>query len=335
MAEKKVIDKGMIEDFASKIDVENLRNTVYYLSDMVEDIALELSQHNQLINIKNIELIPFNDFSNVELVNSDINLYLAIRSAQIELNSIGPMQKWYRVFWNKIIRAWKNRKSNTRKARKKAAKLAKRKSKFLTIEQLIEKKEKPYTILDLKNDFYNGFIKKLTDSTVIYNQPAKLRILAKEEFGFKINIYPAIKHDDNLKIWNNVKNKFLVVKPYEAQDLLSEKNKEINQLNKNKIEDILYRIIRIYKNIFYSIYNSCNYQFIETLIYNCPNSLFSLKNSKNETYIVFIKILNYLNNINFADYRSIYNRDNKISEQDDISIFAIKNFIKDLNEYLI
>ena len=36
-----------------------------------------------------------------------------------------------------------------------------------------------------------------------------MKILAKDELGFKINIYPAFKHDEEVKFWDNHKNKFV------------------------------------------------------------------------------------------------------------------------------
>lgn len=338
MASKKVIDKGMIEEFGAKIDSSSLRDTIYVLSDICEDIAMELSQTNQLIKMNNVDILPFNDYSNVEILNSDISLYLTVKSAQIELNSIGPMEKKWRVFWNKVVNAWKNRRANTRKAKKKALKLAKKRAKTLTVEQLREQKEQPYNILSFKNEFFEHLVQKLTETTVLYNQPLRIRVLAREEFGFKINFYPAIKHDDGLKIWDNVKHKFKLTKPIEAKYALADKNTKINDLNEGKSDDIFYKIIRVFKNLYYNISQSYDYQFIESLIYNCPDTLFKVQSSKSRksiTYDAFIKILNYLNNTNISAFRSIYNNENTISEQDDITIYAIQNFIKTLNDYLI
>jgi hypothetical protein len=336
MADKKVIDKGMIEEFGSKIDSTNLRNAIYSLTDIVEDISMELSLSNQLIKVNNVDILPFNDYANIEILNSDINLYLAIKSAQIELNSIGPMNKKWKIYWNRLVNAWKNRRSNTRKAKKKAAKLAKKNAKMLTIEQLAEKKEQPYNLVSLKNDFFEKFIEKLNETSVIYNQPTRIRILAKEELGFKVNIYPVIRHDDGLKFWDILKNKFVLIKPVEAKYLLEEKNKEINQLIKNdKLNDAFYAIIRIFKNLYYSVNQSYNYEFIESLIYNCPNSLFEVKSKNATVYDVFIKVINYLNHTDISNFRSIYNNEKTIAEQDNVSIYSIRNFIKGINDYLI
>ena len=55
--QRKVIDKGMIEEFGSISDTNNFRDVVYHLTDIMEDIVLELSKSNIYLNIKNIELL--------------------------------------------------------------------------------------------------------------------------------------------------------------------------------------------------------------------------------------------------------------------------------------
>lgn len=338
MASNRIIDKSMIEEFGSQIDSTNFRHAIYTLSDIIEDAALELSESNNLINIQNIDITPISDVFNTEILNADLNLFLTIKSAQIDLNSVGPMEKKSRIILDKIINAWRNRKANTRRAKKRAAKLKKQKAKSLTIEDLNKIKEEPYTIVSFKDDIFNKLIESLTEMTIIYNYPLKIRILGKEEFGCRINLSPVIKHDDGFKVWDSAKNKFVFVKSEEAKTLLKEKNKEINNEN-SKFgqlinEDYFYSIIRIFKNIYYTIYKSYDYNFIESLIYNCPNSLFISKTNES-FYNVFIKVLNYLANSNVNNYRSIYNQDKLMIEQDKVSIFNIKNFLKDINKYMI
>jgi hypothetical protein len=270
-------------------------------------------------------------------------MYLTVRSAQIELNSIGPLNNRFRQFWTKVKTAWANRNKNTKRAKRKLAKQAKKAKKEITPDLLMEKKEKPYTIYSLKNDFYDKLIERLSNLTILYNQPTKIRLLAKEELGFRINIYPAIKHDDSLKIWDVTKNKFIIKKPLEAKSLLNTKNNEINSLNekiptknrKSKTDnssDILYKVIRIFKNLYYNMNQSYNYEFVESLIYNCPNSLFDKSKS---IYEIFIKVLNYLNNTSILNFRSIYDQDKTIYSQYSISSYSVKNFLKEIDSFLI
>ncbi|MDD4110119.1 MAG: hypothetical protein PHS54_01040 [Clostridia bacterium] len=333
--QRKVIDKGMIEEFGATPDANNFREVIYHFSEIFEEITTDLSKTNSYLNIKNIELIPFGDYANnTEITNSEIDLYLAVKSAQIELNSIGPMESKWKNFWNRVVNAWKNRKANTRKAKKRAKKLANKQSKMLTIEDLKEKKEKPYTILSFKDDYYNKLVDKFTTSTILYNQHTKIKILAKDEFGFKINIYPAFKHENGIKTWDNLKNKFVLIKPLEAQTLLKNKNEEINLMNNFKIRDSFYRIVRIFKSLYFNIYHTDSYLFIDSLIYNCPDTLFRV-DSNSSIYKIFIKILNYLNNTDISKFKSIYNNEKTITEQENINFYSLGKFIKEINEYLI
>lgn len=334
--QRKVIDKGMIEEFGSISDTNNFRDVVYHLTDIMEDIVLELSKSNIYLNIKNIELLPFGDYANnTEIPNSEIDLFLAVKSAQMELNSVGPMENKWKIFWNRVVKAWKNRKkTNPKKAKKKAEKLAKKQAKMLTIDELKEKKEKPYTIVSFKDEFYNKLIDKFSTSTILYNHSTNMKILAKDELGFKINIYPAFKHDEGVKFWDNHKNKFVFSNPLEAETLLRNKNESINITNNFKLRDVFYRIIRVFKNLYFNIFNSESYLFIDSLIYNCPDSLFKV-DSSSSIYSVFIKVLNYLNNIDISNFKSIYNYEKTIMEQENINYFRIKKFIKEINEFLI
>lgn len=333
--QRKVIDKGMIEEFGSIPDANDFRDVVYHLTDIFEEISLELSKTNSYINIKNIELLPFGDYTNnTEISSSEVDLFLTVKSAQIELNSIGPMENKWKNFWNRVVKAWKNRKNNTKKAKKKAENIAKKQAKILTITELKEKKEKPYNITSLKDDFYNKLVDKFSTSTILYNQSTNIRILAKDELGFKINIYPAFKHDEGIKFWDNYKNKFFFTNPLEAESLIKSKNEKINLINEFKIIDIFCKIIRVFKNLYLNILNSENYLFIDSLIYNCPDSLFKV-NSNDSVYNIFIKVLNYLNNVDISKFKSIYNFEKTIMEQENINYFRMKKFIKEINEYLI
>lgn len=340
MTNRKVIDRGMIEEFGAHVNSESSRRVCYTLSDNIDDIAMELSQANPFVNIQNTELLLAGDFfTNTPIVMSELDFYLVVRSAQIELNSIGPMEKKWRVWLERLRVAWGNRNKNSAKARKRAAKKAKKdsKKKVITQKDLTEKKEKPYTIASFKTDFFEGLTERVTNLTVLYNQANKIRILAKDEFGFRINIYPAIKHDDGLKIWDTRTNKFILTQPDEAKKLLEEKNQEILK-NNSKIEeeDILYSIIRVFKNIFYNVMQSYNYSFLESVIYSCPNSLFKLdKESEHPVYEVFLKVLNYLNNANISNIRSIYNQEKTIYQQHGVTVYGLKSFLKEVNEYLI
>ena len=111
---KKVIDRGVVEEFAEVLSTDKARRVFYSLSDYIDDCSLEISQLNQLINVHNVNFLEIGDvLTNTLIPVSELDFFLSIRSAQIELNSIGRMENKFRVFINKFKAAWKNRRKKT------------------------------------------------------------------------------------------------------------------------------------------------------------------------------------------------------------------------------
>lgn len=335
---KKIIDRGMIENFATKLSNERARNVSYLLSDYVDDIALEISQMNPLIQFQNIELKTCGDLLTNSLIQmSELDYYLTIRSAQLELNSIRPMENKLKNFWNKVKLAWKNRnKKKSKRALKRQRKLELKNRTIITEKQLSEKKEKPYDLNDFKLDVLNGLAERLTDMSILYSYPNKIRIIGRDEFGYRINIYPAFKHDSFLKVFNPSTGKFEEIEIDSAKNKLEKKSEEIAELNAGGFndDDILYKMIRIFKSLYYNLEHSYSYRFVESMIYACPNSLFKLEENEHYVYNTFLKILNYLVNSPLNKYKSIYNEEKTIFEYDGVTILALKSFLKDVQEYL-
>lgn len=327
--EKKVFDKGMIEEFAQIVSSERARRVFYLLSENADEIALNLSQTKNLITSQNIDFVLGGDvLTNTLTPSSELEFYLTVRSAQIELNTLGTFNNRFGRFLKKLKSAWENRKTKIFGKRRE-----KKKDKAITEKQLVEKKEKPYSLVEFKNDFFDGFVDRLTNLTVVYNMPNRIKILARDEFGYKINIIPAIKHDTYIKIWNEEKKKFIEIQPNQAKQILDEKAKEIENQCQSSNGEILFQVIRIFKNLFYNLRQSFNYQFVESMVYSCPNSLFKTS-EKNEVYDVFIKILNYLLNAPISQIRSIYNFDRTIYEQGQTTAYSLVSFLKEVKVLL-
>ncbi len=335
--DRNIIDRGMIEEFAQDISSEKARSVFYALSDKLDEVSAELSQTNVLIQEQNVELFLAGDFLTETLTQvSELNFYLSIRNAQVELNSVDLMTNRFKIFWNKVKKAWKNRNKNSARARKKEAKKIKKANSQITETQLREKKEKPYSLVDFKMDFYDGLATKLTNLTVLYNYEDKIRIIGRDEFGYRINLFPVIKHDDFFRIWDAERNKFKEIRPFEAKSILEKKEKEIAGLTPLGKEngEILYEIIRIFKILFYNLEKSNDYQFIESLINFVPSSLFKYENEEHHSYNVFIKVLNYLSNSPLSEIRSIYNQEKTIYMQEGVSVLTIRSFLKEIKNCL-
>lgn len=326
----------MIEEFGQSISSEKARSVFYTLSDDLDEIASELSQTNTLISEQNVELFLTGDFLTETLTQvSELNFYLSVRNAQLELNSIDIMTNKFKIFLDKVKNAWKNRNKNSARARKKEAKKLKKKNSQITEVQLREKKEKPYALVNFKSDFYEGLATKLTNMTILYNYPDRIRIVGRDEFGYRINLFPALKHDDFFRIWDPQTNKFKETKPFEAKRILSKKAEEISLLSKGKENgDILYKIIRIFKVLFYNLEKSNEFQFIESLVNFVPSSLFKFEEEEYHVYNVFLKVLNYISNVSISDVRSIYNQEKTIYMQEGITVLTIRSFMKEIKSCL-
>lgn len=141
--ERNIIDRGMIEEFAQAVSNEKARNVFYALSDDLDEVSNEISQTNSLVTEQNVELFLAGDFLTNTLTQvSELNFYLSIRNAQIELNSIDIMSNKWKNFWNKVKKAWQNRNKSSARARKKQEKKLKKANSQITESQLREKKRK-------------------------------------------------------------------------------------------------------------------------------------------------------------------------------------------------
>lgn len=343
MAKNKLalIDKTMIESFASEIDSTNAYDLVYKFSDLLDDISIDLAGHNKFISINNVDSKLFGDFATrTNYQESDLNMYLLIKSGQLELNTVSELQNKRKMLWRKIKLAWANRRASKKK-RKLFSNRKKRKDyDLITEQQLKEKKEKPYTILNLKDEFFEYIVNFMSQMTVVYNYPDKITVLSKEDLGYKINIVPAFVHDDEIRVWNARKNKFKIVYLDDALIALDSKNKEIDSLNysqnaTNKVsrivsnDNLLLKVIKIYKALTHNIWNTTSLDFIDSLIYNCPNEIFV-----GNVYDVFVRSINFLKNADISDFRSIYNTNKSLYEDEELSIYEIKSLIKEISNLI-
>lgn len=336
-----LIDKTMIESFASEIDSSNAYDLVYKFSDLLDDISIDLAGHNKFISINNVDSKLFGDFATkTNYQESDLNMYLLIKSGQLELNTVAELQSKRKMLWRKIKLAWANRRVSKKKRKLFSNKKNRKNNDIITEQQLKEKKEKPYTILNLKDEFFEYIVNFMSQMTVVYNYPDKITVLSKEDLGYKINIVPAFVHDDEIRVFNSRKNKFKIVYLDDALMALDNKNKEIDNLNysqntTNKVsrivnnDNLFLKVIKIYKALTHNIWNTTNLDFIDSLIYNCPNEIFV-----GNVYDVFVRSINFLKNADISDFRSIYNTNKSLYEDEELSIYEIKSLIKEISNLI-
>ena len=331
-----VVDRTMIESLAGEVGGDLSNDIIYQLVDMIDDITIDLASHNKFVNLNSVDLKLTGDFAlHTNIIHSDLDFYLAIRSGQLELNTLKELQNKPKRFLTRLKKAWLT--VRARKKRRFFTRKKKKNDQLLTEEQLTKKKQKPYVLRDLQEEYFNYILPNFTELSVIYNKTDRITILSKEELGYSVNIIPVFVHDDELRYWDHNKNQIKVILLNDAIRLMEEKNEEINKLNysQNTINsktaklnnnDIFYKVVRIFKSLTVNAWQTTNLSFIDSLLYNCPNELFV-----GNVYEAFIRSFNYLKNANIADFYSVYNLSKNMYVQHNTMPMEIKSLLKEIS----
>ena len=309
-----VFDRSTIIGFTQepdyKIVYENLENLTQLLNNAMEDI----SKKNPIVN-SNFEIKAFNDFYNGAITPvSEIDVFLVIKSPQIELNTTKLVKNKFKSFWLRAKRAW----LNTRSPRKRKKRLKK-----LTEQTVQEQIKGTYNIHSLCIDLVNTISNYISALSVVSTTNASVRIVG-DDFTYAINIYPALQRDGYYSVYNSGLNKFI---DYDFA------NREGNIISKfNRYPEKFLNLLRIYNMVYYNIYNTHTDQiYMESLLYNLPNRIFN----SDDIYEVFIESINYFNNANLAEFYSVLDnsqmfKDGRIKS----SIYDTLSFIKHIKNNL-
>ena len=327
------IDKSLLESFSGEVDTSVLTDAFYNLSDIIDDITTELSYKFNFIKINNIDVVMAGDFATkTSIPDSDLDIILAIKSSQLEINTIKEYSRFSKKFLTKLSLAW-----NSVRSRKRGFLLRKKKKK----QKLEDEKyynldiNKNYTIVDLQEEYFNQLPYFFSNTTVIYNNLSQITLLAKEEIGFKINIKLAFVHDDEYKLWTPNSNKFTSLYLFDAIESLQKKNDEINQINysqnpdSKKNQDLFYKSIRVLKNLALIYTQNTKLGYIDSLVFNCPNQIFS-----DDVYSTTIRLINHLKTAHIADFYSVFNQNENLYSYHNISILKIKEILNNITSML-
>ena len=137
----------------------------------------------------------------------------------------------------------------------------------------------------LKNDLFDEIVRHMSNLSIIYNQPYKIKVVANQELGITFNIYVGIMVGETTKIWNPALNDFDIYKLKNLQNEVSEKTKK---LGSNFLD-----IFRIFNNLYFYVYKrQPPIGLVESVMFSIPENLFS-----GTIDDCFCSIINYLNNI--------------------------------------
>lgn len=298
---------SQIEKFAKEPNM-NTYETVYTQIEYCIDLALkEIRDRNPLID--KAEIYVANElFSGAETPNSQMDLFLVLDANQIELNREQKknFKDSLKSFWDQFISKFKIIKTKKGKTKK-----------FIKQTEQATQNLQKYSPNVFYNDLLLELMKILSTNTKIGISKNKITIISVNDFGVKINLYPVyLQNDGNYRLYK-----------YKSQEYTDiDFIKRFDNINKKYIKtDGLNIQLRIFNNLFYNLFDTnANQIFMESLLYNCPSSLFT-NNIINST----IGILNYLRFNNLNEFVSV--RDKNIKLFDDslntVSLSQAKKFL--------
>ncbi len=316
----KFIDKQLIEgivranndEFVDKVD-EKVNIVV---SNAIDDLAQQIAY----VSLGNVVLQPVNELLTGGFTdNSKFIYFLGVDNAQLELNTLKSTTFW-KDLKNKLVYAWQNRHRRKMRRRKK-----KKEVEFLDNQEYsYDFDPSRYNLYSLCEDLQTAIAKYSTETTIVYLEGDKIKIIGKDDYGpnTQIIIYPVIFNGEVFKYYAGRKKGFVEI---DINDRVAQLNEKYNAVGEN-----LTKIIKIF-NVLYYFANKAmpNQVFIESLLYSCPNELFKGE----DIYTVFVKIINYLNMTSIREVKSLTNPDKTIFT-DKLSASSGLGYEKFINQFI-
>lgn len=313
-----IFSRETIEDFSKPMSEEVMSNVVNWTQETLKEIIEEIRKTNTVVTDQYDFELAGDYITDTTTINSEIDMYVVIKSPQLELNSIKLSNNKLKQFWLKLKRAWKasrEEKLSKRKLKKQQEKMK---------EEVIIPPNK-YSMADFKMSLVKKMLQKIDTNSYIFLTSCGFKLVSRESLGIDINIYPTIKSGEIYKIYNEYRGKFIE----NSFDKLTENLEE----KIDNVGEIYNQIVRVYKNLYFNLYTHRPSEFfIESLIYNCPESLFF----GYDFFEVFIKILNYLKNASLATFVLITDSQKRLfaSNQISESIVTVNNMLKQIDSLL-
>ncbi len=289
------INRELIEGIVRSSNTEYLEATEEKVQALLSLAIENLSARVPYINFDNTYLQPVNELLTGGFTDSSTLVYfLGIDNTQIELNTLRGEDNWKKIK-ERVVFAWKNRNPKKKK---------KRRSKDLAQVQEKPKNFNPanYNLFNVAEDLQQAVALNLSSTSIVYLDSKRIRILGKDDFGSntRIVIYPVLYNGHSFKFYLDKKRGFIIIDNEARLSLLEEKVERVGYSYIN--------MIKIFNVLFYNFNKVMpNQIFIESLLYNCPDELFS-----DEIYDAFVKIVNYLSMADIKDFKSNVNQDKSI-----------------------
>ena len=318
------ISKSLIQSIANADYTEFAENTEAKVSTLVSLAVEDMAYSIPFVSTQKCILQPVNEtFNGAITAESEFIYFLGFNSPQIEINCL-QYNDWWKKFKERLVFAWISSKKKKRKKKKKQKDAAMPQYEFDT---------EKYNLDALKDDLQKAFVKNLTTTSIVYNQDRCLRVIGKDEFGPKtqIFIYPCLMDEDgNFKFLISRKKGFYKINFTKRAELINQKIEAVgvNYIYMLKILNTLFRTSS--KTSF-----APNQIFLESLLYGVPDEFYV----GDDIYDVFLKIVNYLNLTDVSNFKSILNPDltisqDKATKSNQIAFTRFLNSLNDINKQL-
>jgi len=279
------LSKNVIYDFSKFINQSSHNSAYDRITPIIYNAMKTIQERNPFIN--SYELFVANEsFSGAVIPTSSLDLFLKLDAPQIELNYNNKTNNPFVTGFINFLRLFKENFKLVKRKKKSVKKLKKEEIKIKNIEK--------YNIENFYRDLQIQIAKALHKTTTIIINSFGLKIIGNDEFGITINILPVFSDiSNNYKIYNISSKKSTIIDfklRYKNYD-----KKNFNTSNTYKL------FIRILNKVFYNTFKFVpNQIYIESLLYNVPDELFSI-----DLYESMLKIVNYLKNCSLEKFVSI------------------------------
>lgn len=301
-----VFNKEYIESFAQPLDNSQLETFQSHICEILNDCTVQLQKKS--VNIAEFGILFVGDsVAGCEVQDSQMDIFLVIKSPKLEFSTVKIVNNWYKKFVKKLKYAWQHRKDNKKLSRRERRKRKKELEKQVQNPIIDEK----YNIEDFIVDYQKELAGYFLPTTYIRKNNICLNIFGKEDLIMPVNVYLTLNNNNNIKLFDAKRYKFITIDFKERYLNVGKKIDETNSLFRD--------ILRIYNALYINIMEEKpNIVLLESMIFNCPNNLFT-----DDIYQSFLNTANYLFVTSIFQLKSICDENVKLVNEnlckDDLS----------------
>lgn len=302
-------DKSYIETFARGINSSYTQNAYQIMLSVLDEAMQNICALRPVVTDYECQIIN-ECLNNAETQNSSLDIFMSIKSPQLELGTIKFNHSYFKKFVNRLKLAWNS--ANQNKQKKRWWKKKKQEQNQKTTNDIRPAK---YNFQTFKRELMQELAKRFTDRTMLYISNYGIVLLCNEDLGMNVNLFIGFSNGEKFTLFDEIKLKLIYV---EFKD--REKNLENKKVRTNNNFVVALRIFNgLYRNIYLKPLNQI---LLESVLYNCPDELF-----EDQPYDMFIKLLNFINASAMQTFNSITDEQKTINQDNLITQSAIYDFV--------